>query len=878
MLIPPSPHFTPIDLGEAFNTSHTDLPGTLQPPADLADAFGNQTRRGIPFLCGEAERASVLQLAQAPTEVTFTEPRAATYLLFLHVVGSAEEPLPAELRDAGGLDRHLGRGNRLGGHVATYTIAYADGQTHTRNIERRFAIQQASFNWGASAMAAVPAVADGVLATVGESTQLGRALPVGYGRAEVRVSSGRDASGLQTAWIYALPNPSPDNMIVGLQLAAAAGEQLAIYAITTTQLTEHPLRPGTRRKAMLNLPDGLELNAADEIEEIGVDLGTVISARGAVSYDAEAWAGHAPEVQPQRSARQVLVEYVAHPQARLYLGAPGPDRLELALADLEREAGRSAGVAGVTGVGGAVAAAERPVHIRVVERGSSQPVAVRFHAHGQYGEYLPPKGYHRKVNTGWFEDNYAEFASGANQYAYIPGECTIDLPVGEVAVEISRGYEVTPLRTTVLIASDTSELNFELERTLDWRSRGWITADTHVHFLSPQTALLEGAAEGINVVNLLASQWGEMFSNVGDFDGRTTFGSGELGSADTPTADFLVRVGTENRMQVLGHISLLGYRGSMIQPLCSGGPSESALGDPQEVSMAQWAQSCIDQRGLVVMPHAPNPQCERAADIVLDLVHATEMMTFNPRDSQLNPYGITDWYRYLNLGYQLPVVGGSDKMAASSQLGGVRTYAHLGDREFTYENWMAAVKRGHTFVTVGPLVDVTVEGKHPGERLDLPAGGGTVQVEWQVESVSVPVSAVEVIVGGLLHETVSVNALAASGSVSLPVAASSWVAVRVRGSYHAATPEQIAAHTSAVQVRVAGARPWAEADADLVLTQIEGALAYVDTLAPRADAVRYRALRATLEAAHNRFHQMMHRHGVFHAHTAVHDHHPGQEH
>ena len=57
---------------------------------------------------------------------------------------------------------------------------------------------------------------------------------------------------------------------------------------------------------------------------------------------------------------------------------------------------------------------------------------------------------------------------------------------------------------------------------LDWRERGWVTADTHVHFLSPQTALLEGAAEGVNVVNLLASQWGEMFSNVGDFDGATT--------------------------------------------------------------------------------------------------------------------------------------------------------------------------------------------------------------------------------------------------------------------------------------------------------------------------------------------------------------------
>ena len=73
------------------------------------------------------------------------------------------------------------------------------------------------------------------------------------------------------------------------------------------------------------------------------------------------------------------------------------------------------------------------------------------------------------------------------------------------------------------MSADSDEFVFELEKALDWRERGWVTADTHVHFLSPQTALLEGAAEGVNVVNLLASQWGEMFSNVSDFDGRSTW-------------------------------------------------------------------------------------------------------------------------------------------------------------------------------------------------------------------------------------------------------------------------------------------------------------------------------------------------------------------
>ena len=578
-----------------------------------------------------------------------------------------------------------------------------------------------------------------------------------------------------------------------------------------------------------------------------------------LTYDRQRWSSVEPNVQPVQSDNTVIVEYIAHPQAKLYVPTNATAEESYAVYDLSQTTDKTVEP---------IEPAMRSVRLHVIEKGSQRSVAVRLHLHGRAGEYLPPKNHHRKVNPFWFEDNYAEFVNSLNQYCYIPGECEVNLPLGEVFVEISRGYETAPIRTSVTVTPETDELTFELERVLKWRERGWITADTHVHFLTPQTALLEGQAEGVNVVNLLASQWGEMFSNVGDFDGRTTLGAEDFGG----DGEFLVRVGTENRMQVLGHISLLGYSGSMIQPLCSGGPAESAIGDPLEVTMAEWARQCIKQNGLVVMPHTPNPQCERAADLVLGLVHAVEMMTFNSFDTQISPYAIADWYRYLNLGYHIPVVGGTDKMSASSLLGGMRTYTYLGDQPFTYENWMAAVKAGNTFVTVGPLVELMVEGQPPGSTLTLPATGGTVSVSWKVESVSLPIDRVEVVVGGLTTEQVTVaKELCSAGSVDLQVTEATWIALRVRGSYHGKHGE-IAAHTSAVQVSVEGKSIYSQHDAILVLEQIEGAIAYVDTIAPRPEARRYNQLRATLEAAHNRLHQQMHRNGIFHDHTPLHDH------
>ncbi len=856
MLVPASPHFAPLMLKDVFNAQRASLPAPLRPPQEFSERWGEQSILGIPFRLGEAGQPDVLLLDQAPIEIATNDVRA-TYLIFLHAV----EDRVTNYLD--GLADFAVDGNELGAHVSDYTMKYADGEEVITPVLRRFAIQQSRIYWGASPFAAVPAVRPNVFLPVSEEQDLGRVPLNTYGRGETRHNSGREAAD-EHLWLYALPNPHPDKPIRRIILQPT-GERSVVYAITATQIEAHPLRPGLRHKLRLTLPPGARLNRLGELEDIDIDLGVVISARAALDYNAQHWLSDAALTLPQPSATDVIVEYAAHPMARLYVSA-GPDKLmsyDLAALDDENLV--------------EVQPAHRPVTLRLVEKGSGKPLAVRLHLHGEAGEYLPPRGHHRKVNGYWFEDNYAEFVNAGHQYCYVHGECVVDLPLGTVFVEASRGYEVKPLRALFQVTAETSTITIEMEKVLRWREQGWVTADTHVHFLSPQTALLEGQAEGVNVVNLLASQWGEMFSNVGDFDGKTTIGARDFGG----DGEFLVRVGSENRMQVLGHISLLGYSGALIHPLCSGGPSESALGDPQEVTMAEWAQRCINQGGLVVMPHAPNPQLERAADFVLGLVHATEMMTFNPLFpdyGQVSPYGLADWYRYLNLGYQIPVVGGSDKMSASSLLGGIRTYAHLGEHEFTFENWMAAVRGGNTFVTVGPLAAITVEGVAPGGQVRLPQTGGRVNVSWRVESVSLPIEQVEVVMGGLAVDQVHVaGGLAASGSTELTVTDSTWIALRVRGSYHG-KPEEIAAHTSAVQVLVEGKALYSNKDAMTVLEQIEGALAYVDTIAPRPDALRFKQMRATLETAYNRLHQRMHQQGVFHRHTPLHEHNRPREH
>jgi hypothetical protein len=358
-------------------------------------------------------------------------------------------------------------------------------------------------------------------------------------------------------------------------------------------------------------------------------------------------------------------------------------------------------------------------------------------------------------------------------------------------------------------------------------------------------------------------------TNVGDFDGKTTFGSREAGG----DGEWLVRVGTENRQHVLGHISLLGYGGRIIAPLCVGGPDESAIGDPVNVLMAEWARQCKVQGGLVVMPHFPNPRLENAANLISRDVDAIEMCSWDKLYDGVDPYSLSDWYRYLNCGYFHPAVGGTDKMTALTPVGAIRTYARLPrGREFTYAAWMDAVRAGNTFVTYGPLLEFTVSGKPPVSRVKMKSGGGTVDVEWSVASVTMPMSRVELVVNGEIRESVHVNPKQASGNWSCRVHRSSWLALLVRGRYRD-KPEIIAAHSSPVAVEVAETPFFAAADAATILEQIEGAVAYIDSIGTRAETATYKRMRRLLTATHRQLHNELHRQGRDHHHTVAHRHH-----
>ena len=495
------------------------------------------------------------------------------------------------------------------------------------------------------------------------------------------------------------------------------------------------------------------------------------------------------------------------------------------------------------------------LHGQVVDGGTGRPTPVRLAFRSREGRYIPPYGHRTEINDGWFQDYGADVKLMDTSFAYVDGTFQVELPVGEVYLEMTKGFEYQPVRKKLVIQPHQRELNLEISRMADFRSRGWVSADTHVHFLSPSTAVLEGQAEGLNLINLLAAHWGDLFTNVGDLS------HGPLTSRDD---QMIVWVGTENRQHLLGHLGLLGVQGRPVFPMSTGGPAEGYLGDPLSNTLSDWAQTCRRQEGLVVAVHFPYPTAELAADIVLGRIDAVELY---PYGEHFNTLRFLDWYRYLNCGYRVPAAGGTDKMGAYMPAGANRTYAYLGQEEFNFTNFARAVRRGNTFMTTGPLLLFEADGQAPGTEIKLAGGSGTVEVRAEAKSF-VPFHRLEVVWNGRViasrEEAKGIHEMILQEKVS--VSGPGWLAARCASRYGPTTAWAlgIQAHTSPIYAVVPGQEAFSAPAVAYFLTLIEGAESWIKNLATRPDPERLAHALQLFADAREQLHRKLHEHGVKH--------------
>jgi hypothetical protein len=438
------------------------------------------------------------------------------------------------------------------------------------------------------------------------------------------------------------------------------------------------------------------------------------------------------------------------------------------------------------------------VHVRVNDADTGKPTPVRIRFGGPDGEYFAPLGRPAEFPVGRGEDVGGHLYLNQKRYAYIDGGCEVPLPTGvPLSVEITKGPAYIPIRETITLGEGQLTLRFSIRR---WTSGPWsnlYSVDTRCHFLTPHSARLEAAAEGLDLVNLLAtvqdyrSEDGHRYRIVPNL---TAFS----GQAEALPG---VVVNTFNVHPTLGRLALLHCH-RPVYPLTFGHMDET-----DDWSLSDWCDQCHRKKGLVVWcdayrPDAGLPGGESLVNAVLGKIDAIEIDTLD-RAAPFLPL----WYRLLNAGLRLPIVGGSGKDRNRVPLGGVRTLTPANADSRSYAEWVEQVRAGRTVAGNGPFVRLSVNGEPFATRL-VQVTPAPLRLIAEAASV-VPFERLELISNGeVIHSTPATvgDVRTARLEVELTLPDGGWVAVRcwgpARSELYPHAP--VFAHTSPTFVQVAG--------------------------------------------------------------------------
>jgi hypothetical protein len=160
-------------------------------------------------------------------------------------------------------------------------------------------------------------------------------------------------------------------------------------------------------------------------------------------------------------------------------------------------------------------------------------------------------------------------------------------------------------------------------------------------------------------------------------------------------------------------------------------------------------------------------------------------------------------------------------------VGSARVYVKV-DGPFSYESWIDGLRADRSFVTSGPLLFLTVNGRPVGSKLDVEAGA-PLRVEARAVSRD-PIGNLQIVSNGEVVRTLRTDDRDAAIAIDMAADESMWfaarcsptdnyAAIRTAEDYYTARPN--IAHTSATYVDVAGRPVFDPAAARTLIERME---------------------------------------------------------
>lgn len=389
------------------------------------------------------------------------------------------------------------------------------------------------------------------------------------------------------------------------------------------------------------------------------------------------------------------------------------------------------------------------------------------------------------------DDKAEGYAFQPDSSFYVDGGFNINLPAGDYQLNISKGFEYLSQSLNISLKSGKSESRtILLERWINMPEHGWYSADDHIHIRrSPREnplILKWIEAEDVHVGALL---------QMGDF-WTTYFAQYAFGKPGVYKIhkNMLTSGQEDPRTHEIGHTILL-TADSAVRYKQSYYEYDKVFDHVHDLGgltgYAHQGMSFHGYRGMTM-------------DVLQGKVDFLELLQFCVPGGPLH---LEHYYHFLDLGYKLTATAGSDfpwcgkGSGWSAQIGNARFYTYVGD-SLTFSGWQTSLKRGHTFVTSGPMLELTVNGKLPGEELHVNKGEKiNMKAVGLGQKDQVPLDYLEIVSHGKVIAKATADQAGQSSEkisivIEIPVEKGQWIAARCK-----AGPSQWA-HTTPVYVTI----------------------------------------------------------------------------
>ncbi len=476
-----------------------------------------------------------------------------------------------------------------------------------------------------------------------------------------------------------------------------------------------------------------------------------------------------------------------------------------------------------------------PLTIKLTDE-QGNPVSGRVTVRGSDARAYAPDDDWVSADDGFDPSTQVE----ETRYFHCHVECVVNLPLGEAKITAWRGLRNAAVQLTVPIKNTASTVRIPLRRlSMPQWAPASVSADLHVHMnygghyrSTVQTLSAQARAEDLDVIYNTIVNKEQRIPDIVHAGGGVT--------RDGGVAIFQAQ---EYHTSYWGHLGLLDLRDHFLTPDFSA-YQQSALTSPYPHNGAV-ADLAHAQGALVGYVHPFDwdivPEKEKSltnalsVDVALGKVNYIEVVGFSDHKATA-----AVWHRLLNLGFRVSAGAGTDAMANYASLRGPvgmnRVFLQTGG-DTSAEALHEALRAGHSFASNGPLLALQVDGRNPGDTIEL-AAGRKLSYRAAMRSLA-PLDHVEVLYNGRVvarHGKKDATSVDLNGAI--PVNESGWILLRAWND----DPDALIfdlypyASTSPVYVSIDGRPATSPRDAEYFLRWIDRIIASAEARQDYNDA------------------------------------------